>query len=181
MKEQVKLIVSEPEGSLEVLKTGTYPAQCISVIDLGTQKVTFQEQVKEVHKVRISWELDKLPGEERARVLGKEYTLSTHPKAELRKDLKTWREQDLTEAEKKAFNVFELVGKYAKLMVEQETSKSGGIYSNITGVLSGMGLDFTAENEIFAYSIENYDPELWAFIPEFIQKKIEAAPEHVPF
>ena len=72
-----ELLVKEPEGQ-EPLKEGTYQAICVSVIDMGTQTMTFETETKELRKIRISWELEPITGEETPRILGKDYTFSLH-------------------------------------------------------------------------------------------------------
>ena len=176
-----ELLVKEPEG-LEPIEDGTYKAVCVSVIDMGTQTMTYKDEVKDTHRVRVSWELEPQAGDEQPRILGKDYTFSLHAQSALRKDLKTWLERDLTEYERKnGFNLFEMAAKPAKLIVTNEEAKNGNSYANITGVLADVGSDLVADSQVYVYAVDTPDRKIFEIMPEFIQKRIEAAKEYTPF
>ena len=52
-----KEIYAENSGSnYELLSAGSYVARCVSMIELGTQKVEYQGKMTMQKKVRLTWE-----------------------------------------------------------------------------------------------------------------------------
>ena len=89
------------ENKIKPLEAGTYLAVCSGLIDLGIQ---YNEKFdKKIHKVLIIWdivdEFIEVDGKKQPRKLSKEYGLSLHKKAALRKDLEAWRNKTFTEQE----------------------------------------------------------------------------------
>ena len=123
---------------------GVWIARCIKVIDLGTQRVEFQGDVKLQHKLQIMWEVlgedeNGVPlvmdvdGQEVPMTISKRYTLSLHEKARLRADLEAWRGKPFAPEELKGFDVSKLLGAYCMCnVVESETN--GKTYSNISSI-----------------------------------------------
>ena len=102
----------------DVIPEAIHHAICYGVYDLGTHiNPTFG---KSEHKVLIQWEL---PGQRidiekegkmvnLPRAISKRYTLSLHKKANLRKDLESWRGKSFTEQEEEAFDIIKLLPLY---------------------------------------------------------------------
>jgi hypothetical protein len=123
---------------------GVWIARCIRVIDLGTQRVEFQGDVKLQHKLQIMWEVlgedehgvplvVEVDGVEVPMTISKRYTLSLHEKARLRADLEAWRGKPFAPDELKGFDVSKLLGAYCMLnVVESETN--GKTYANISSI-----------------------------------------------
>lgn len=138
-------IASDAGGSnFKRVPAGVHIGRCYSLIDLGTQLTSGQFGEKMQHKIRIGWELfgeDEegkpltidVDGREMPMVISKNYTVSLHEKANLRKELAQWRGRDFTEEEAKAFDISKLVGAYC--MVNVTTSETNGkTYSNVAGL-----------------------------------------------
>lgn len=131
-------------GNFKRVPAGVHIGRCYSLIDLGTQLTSGQFGEKMQHKIRIGWELfgeDEegkpltidVDGREMPMVISKNYTVSLHEKANLRKELAQWRGRDFTEEEAKAFDISKLVGAYC--MVNVTTSETNGkTYSNVAGL-----------------------------------------------
>lgn len=131
-------------GNFKRVPSGVHIGRCYSLIDLGTQLTSGQFGEKMQHKIRIGWELfgeDEngapltvdVDGREMPMVISKNYTVSLHEKANLRKELGQWRGRDFTEEEAKAFDISKLVGAYC--MVNVTTSETNGkTYSNVAGL-----------------------------------------------
>ncbi|CAA2107725.1 phage replication initiation protein, NGO0469 family [Variovorax paradoxus] len=131
-------------GNFKRVPAGVHIGRCYSLIDLGTQLTSGQFGEKLQHKIRIGWELfgedeEGKPltidheGREMPMVISKNYTVSLHEKANLRKELAQWRGRDFTEEEAKAFDISKLVGAYC--MVNVTTSETNGkTYSNVAGL-----------------------------------------------
>ena len=85
-------------GSFTPVPAGSHLAVCYRIIDLGTQKVVFQNENKFLRKVMVSWELpDEKMDDGRPFVISKRYTWSMHEKATLRKHLEAWRGKGFSE------------------------------------------------------------------------------------
>jgi hypothetical protein len=131
-------------GNFKRVPSGVHIGRCYSLIDLGTQLTSGQFGEKMQHKIRIGWELfgeDEegkpltidVDGREMPMVISKNYTVSLHEKANLRKELAQWRGRDFTEEEAKAFDISKLMGAYC--MVNVTTSETNGkTYSNVAGL-----------------------------------------------
>jgi hypothetical protein len=170
----------------EPIEAGTYAARCISMIEIGTISENFQGEEKQMRKVRITWELPtetkvfKEENGEQPYVLSKEFTLSMHEKATLRKYLQDWRGQVFTEAEARAFDILVLLGKPCMLSVTHKTSeKNGKTYAEIAGVSKLMkGLECPPQiNPTTVLSYDNFDWKVYDALPTFMKEKISGAEE----
>jgi len=170
----------------EPIEAGTYAARCISMIEIGTVKEIFQGEEKEMRKVRITWELPtekkvfKEENGEQPYVMSKEFTLSMHENATLRKYLQDWRGQVFTESEAKAFDILVLLGKPCMLSVTHKVSqKNGKTYAEISGVSKLMkGLDCPPQiNPTTVLQYDNFDWKVYDGLPTFMKEKIAGAKE----
>lgn len=162
-------------GDFKRLPAGSHIAVCDLVAYLGMQEGMFgsKEQVYvryEVPAERVEYEKDgqRLEG---PIVIGKTYTLSMHQKANLRKDLESWRGKAFTDTEAENFDIASLLGKACLLSVV-ESFKEGKTYSNIAGV-GGLPKGTKApkaENPLICY--DGTEAAVLKKLPEWIQKKI---------
>lgn len=171
--------------NFQPIEAGTYPARCYSMIHIGTVTETFQGESKQLNKVRISWELPNelkefKEGEgERPFVISKEFTLSLHEKATLRKFLESWRGKTFTEAEAKKFDVSTLLGLPCMVSVIHKTSQNGKTYAEISGV-STVIKGFTVPPQINptqVLSYDNFNYQLYDTLPQFLKDKISTSVE----
>ena len=115
----------------ELIEAGVHLGLCYGVIDLGTQKVTFQNEIKLQRKVRILFELPNLKKEfkagegEKPFSISKEYTLSLDAKANLYKDLVSWRGKQFSEEELEGFDISKLLGKPCQIQIIHKQGKNG--------------------------------------------------------
>ena len=98
-------------GDFVLPPTGTSPAICTQVIDLGTQYSKYYDTSK--HKLLLGWELpDAESGDsEHAVIVFKRYTLSLHENSNLRKDLEAWRAKTFSPDELDGFDVSKILAK----------------------------------------------------------------------
>ena len=125
---------------------GSHPAILIGIIDLGThleefdemknEKKTGRKVEKEVRKILLGWEI---PGEFIAgktppatHVITKDYILSGHIKASLRKMMESWRGKPFADGE----NVDPTLGlgKACIVNIKEGKSAKGSTYANLDGV-----------------------------------------------
>jgi hypothetical protein len=137
------LTAKEKNGAdLEPIPAGVYVATCYGLVDLGTHpNPTFGN---ESHKVLVQWEVPEVRGEfERdgqrvslPRAISKRYTLSLSEKANLRKDLESWRARRFTAEELGGFDLRALLGTACQLQIVHETSKEGRTYASIAAIMA---------------------------------------------
>jgi len=127
-------------------EAGTTQAVCCGVWDLGNQKTKYQNEDgsdKYQHKIVIAWEISERINEPSSEYNGKPYmmtktyTLSLGEKANLRRDLESWRGKPFTaEDVKQGFDLEKLYGVNCFIGIKHETSvKNGNTYANVTAIL----------------------------------------------
>jgi hypothetical protein len=175
-------------NNFEVTPSGNHIARCYSMVEIGTVKEEFKGEVKNLHKVRITWELplekrvfnpDK--GEQPFSI-SKEYTLSMHEKAVLRKDLSSWRGKPFSEDEAKSFDITKLLGIACMInVVHIVSSKSGNTYANVAAITPmPKGVSCPPQiNETFEFSYADFEDTKFAALPEYLRKKMEVTPEYL--
>lgn len=181
------LIASETGGGSRPLPPpGTHAANCVWVIDLGTQHEEFQGKPKILHKVRLTWELsdtravfDEAKGEEPFFV-SRDYTLSLHEKAALRHDLESWRGAPFSEEQAKGFDVEKLLGKSCLIsVIHKKSETSGKVNAKITGVSAipkGMAVPKLINPTVF-YTVDMGNNAIYKKLPEWLQEKIAECDE----
>ena len=179
-------------GNFKPVPPGAYVARCYQVIDLGTQTSDGQFGQKSAHKLRLSWELfgeddDGQPltvtydGKTLPMTVSKNYTVSLHEKASLRKDLTAWRGRNFSDEEARAFDVSKLLGAYALINVTNSVGNNGKTYANVAG-LSPLPKPLAASKPEGVHALTQLDldkPDMAVFdaLPAWLQDQIKAAPE----
>lgn len=172
-------------GDFEIAPEGVFLARCYKMVDVGTQTETGQFGTKENRKIYLYWELlqtadgdeVKMENGDQPFSIFNSYKLSMHPKANLRKHLDAWRGKKFTEEEASDFDVTKLLDKFCLLQITHSTSKDGQkTYANIDAIMSTKKTA-PGVNEISSFNIENPDMDVFNALPEWLQAKIEDAPE----
>lgn len=123
---------------------GTVQAVCCAIWDLGLQKTTYMGDEKIQHKVVIAWEItEKINAPEsefngKPYMLSKKYTMSLSEKANLRKDLESWRGLPFTADElKNGFDLTKLYGANCYLGIKHvpDQRDPDKVYANVTALL----------------------------------------------
>jgi hypothetical protein len=122
-----------PGGTGELHPEGLFAAVCVDVIDRGmvdTGAFGFK------HMIDIRW-LTSVEDEETGHRLwvSRRYNNSLHEKANLRRDLQTWRGQKFTAEQLQRFDLETLLGKPCQVQIVQDTKPDGAVYANVTAVL----------------------------------------------
>ena len=170
----------------EPIPAGNYVARCYQMIQIGTVNENIMGEIKTMNKVRISWELPtelKVFKEEKGEQpcsISKEFTLSLHEKANLRKFLAGWRGKDFTEEQAKSFDITVLVGKECMLNIIHRTSKQGKTFAEISSISTlPKGLKCPPQiNPSFILSYDNFDEEKFNSLPDFIKDKMKTSIEY---
>ncbi len=170
----------------ELTPAGAYPARCYQMIHLGTNKENINGEDKMLNKVRISWELptelkifDSEKGEQPL-IISKEFTLSMHEKATLRKMLASWRGKDFSEDECKGFDITKLLGVVCMINVIHKQSKQGNEYADISSITPlPKGYECPPQiNKNVLWEYDNPDFVLLETLPDFIKDRIKTSEEY---
>jgi hypothetical protein len=152
-------------GTFDPVPEGPHPAICDMFVDLGLQEGKGMSAGKIQHKIYIRWQI---PGHrisyekddvkhEGPMTIGKQFTLSLHEKATLRKFLQGWRGRAFTPEELKKFDVTTIVGKPCLLSVSHAPKDGGGVYANVDSAMAvpgGMTVP-PIEGEALIYDADN--------------------------
>jgi hypothetical protein len=176
------------ESNYTLIPAGNHIARCYSMVELGTLTETILGQEKQVHKIRLTFELpDELrvfnadKGEQPC-VISKEFTLSMNEKSNLRAFLKSWRGKDFTEEEAASFDVTKLLGVPCLLNIIHKPSKKdpSRIYDEIasaTPLMKNMTCP-PQVNSNFEFSLQEWNPNHFELLPEFLKEKVRSSKEY---
>lgn len=184
----MSLIAKEKTGlNIEPIDAGVYVAVCYGLIDLGTHHNPLFGN--EAHKILVQWEIPEVRGEfEREgqkvslpRAISKRFTLSLSEKANLRKDLESWRGRKFTAQELAGFDLRALVGAACQLQIVHETNKEGRTFATIAAIMAlpkGTPRPQPENTPVF-FSFEEAGerPVLPSGIPEWVGKIIMESKE----
>ena len=166
---------------------GNHIAICVRMIHVGTSEVEYMGQKKRKNKVRLYFELsdekaifNEENGEEHFMV-SKEYTLSMFEKANLRKDLESWRGKAFTNEESESFDIAKLLGVPCMVNIITKTHEpTGNKYTAITGLTAiPKSLPRPEKvNELFEFSVDEFDQTKFDTLSEFLQERIKKSDEY---
>lgn len=168
-------------GDFEQPPVGTYPARCIKIIDLGTQKGEWQGKANFKRQVVVGWELPTELMTEgdyvgKPFVVSKFYTASLGEKANLRKDLQNWRGREFTPEELAGFESKAILGKPCMLSL---TANDKG-KTRVTGVMAmPKGMTVPAQiNESVYFSLDDFDRDVFEDLSKGFKGMITVSPEY---
>jgi hypothetical protein len=128
-------IIAKAGGTFVPCPAGLHHAVCVDVHDLGLIEVTFGGKTETKHKCDVYWEsADQNLENDKPYLVRKRYTVSLDPKANLRKDLESWRGRPFTPDELKGFDLEKLIGVNCQLAV-QHVDRNGTTYADVTAVV----------------------------------------------
>ena len=126
------IIAKKPESNYTPCPEGLHQAVCVDVVDLGVLKTTWGDK----HKVRIAWQIEEENTDTGRRFdCRKQYNLSLHEKATLRKDLESWRGRKFTEEELAGFDLERLLNVNCQIQVVQDISDEAKVYANVQAIV----------------------------------------------
>lgn len=172
----------------ELIEAGNYVARCYRMVEIGTCDEEFLGVKKQMHKVRIGWELptelktfNPEKGEQPC-VIDKEYTLSLADKANLRKDLQSWRGKAFSDEEAEAFDITKLLGVPCMLNVihvqgKKDPTKTYQAIGSVSPMPKGLVCP-PQVNETFVFDFENFDENKFLSLPDFLKEQIAKTPEY---
>jgi len=172
--------------SFSPVDAGNYVARCYSMIHIGTIPEEYKGEKKEVNKVRLTFELPtetkvfKEENGEQPYVVSKEFTLSLHEKASLRKFLESWRGKGFTEQEASHFDVSKLLGKPCMLNIIHKTKLDGNIRADISSVSpipKGLSCPAPVLSPVI-FAVNSFSKDIFDTLPEFLRDKIRTSREY---
>ena len=190
----MSLTISETAKNTErqLPEAGATVGVLFSLVDLGTQEVTWDGETKWTPKLRLAFELPEqvIEGEvtengkttkvTKPMVVSIELTRSLGERATLRKHLETWRGQAFTSKELASFSLKNLLGKACLLTLVHKTSQAGRNYCAIQGIAKlpkSMKAPATTQNSQVFYEIEQGEGGQFGELPEWLQDKIRSSKE----
>lgn len=171
----------------ELIPSGNYIARCYSMIHIGTVTEEIMGEKKTLNKCRITWELPtelRVFSDDKGKqpmVISKEYTLSMHEKANLRRDLESWRGKSFTDEQAAKFDITKLLGVPCMLNIIHKTTKSGNDFATISNI-STLPKGFNCPDQVnqnFEFNFDDkYSDEILESFPDFIKDKIKSSEEY---
>jgi hypothetical protein len=138
----MSLTAKDKGPSVEPVPAGVHVAVCYGVVDLGTQ---FNPKFnKHARKVLVLWELPQCRADfERdgqkqnlPRAISQRYTLSLSEKANLRRDLESWRGRKFSAQELNGFDLQAILGAPCQLQIVHEQGKEGRPFAAIAAIMA---------------------------------------------
>jgi hypothetical protein len=170
--------------SFEQPPTGSHAARCIAIIDLGTQRSTYEGEAQIKRQVIVRWELPTelmTTGDFAGKpfTVSKFYTASLHEKSGLRKDLASWRGRDFTAEELKGFDLKSVLGKACMLAVGL-SEKGKAKVTSVMGLPKGMNVPSQVNPSVhFSLDANEFKDEVFEALPKGFKEMIVASPEHI--
>lgn len=169
---------SDQGGDFELPESGTYPAVCVGLIDLGTHENTFNGQTTKARKLFIVWELSgEHDSKGRPFVVSQSYTWSLNKKAKLRPLIEAWTGRTLADNEE--VDLGDILGKPCTLTLTIGTSGAGKKFVEIGGIgkpMKGMAIN-PPSHEPFGFALaeqvfSDAGPEIPDWIPPNYGRKV---------
>jgi len=173
----------------DIIPSGSYPARCISMIDIGTIPTEYLGEKKSRTVIRLVFELPTLtkvfnPDKgEQPYVIHREFTKSLHEKSALLPFLNNWRGKALTPEDCMGFDLSKLLEAECLLSIVHNPV-GDRTYANIGGISTlPKGLVCPAQfnhSLIWDYQ-DNFNQELVSeendIIPTWLREKIQTSSE----
>ena len=182
------MITAERGFKREPVPAGMYPARCYKIIHYGTIPSVYMGEQKMTNTIRVDFELptelkvfDEAKGEQPLSI-SKEYTLSMNEKANLCRDLESWRGKKFTDEEAVTFDISSILGKECMINIAHKVAQgSGNTYAYIAsiGPMPKGQVCPPQINPLFIWDYdENFDDSVLANMHDFFQTKIKSSQEY---
>lgn len=133
----VYVATAEPEKPRVLCPAGPLAVVCVDGVFLGKTVDQYPgNPPKLVEKYALIYQVGEIHPETGRRFeLSREFTVSMHEKAALRKWLETWRNKKYTDDEARNVPLHKVVGQCGMALVEHKTSKSGNDYAKLASIM----------------------------------------------
>jgi hypothetical protein len=169
-------------GDFSPAPSGTHPAVLVQLIDLGTQEGEYEGKVTHRRKIRMVFELHSLEAQTddgKPMVVGRDFTLSSHENAGLRKFIEGWRGKAFSDDEASDFDYKVMLGKPCILNITHDKAPSGKVYANVntaSRLMTGMTAPAQVNPSVYFY-LGEYDAAVFDGLPQWLKDKIGKSPE----
>lgn len=163
-------------GDFEQPETGSVAANCIKIIDIGTQTSEYQGKPNSRRQVLIGWEIEEPMSDGTLFTVGRFYTASLSEKANLRKDLQAWRGRAFSEEELAGFDPKKLLG-VPCLLTLVRNDKNKVVVQSVTKLPKSMAAPAKHHKTVF-FSLTEFDKAVFDALPEGLKKIIVQSPEY---
>tara|TARA_R110001599_G_scaffold156298_3_gene342175 strand:+ start:478 stop:1104 length:627 start_codon:yes stop_codon:yes gene_type:complete len=181
-------IIAKSTGATQrtLAPTGNHLARCVKMVHIGTAEETIQGKVKKLNKVKLYWELPdethvfKEENGAEPFMVSKEYTLSMSDRANLRKDLESWRSKPFKEKQAEEFDITVLLGIPCMINVIHKTAKSSGNEYVVVSGITPLPKRVECPEQIIPSFEFNFDEKFSNFeeLDEWTQGKIKETDEY---
>lgn len=167
-------------GTREVAPAGCHIAVVSAIADVGTQISNYAGRQTIARKVQVTFELLKLRHSRTGNPLKvtQIYTVSMHPKSNLRKDIESWMGNVMTDDEANAFEFSWMFGRHCQLDVSHNV-KGNKVFATVARILpvpDGTVLPEAVNDPVF-FSLDEPDLKVFASLSSGVQAMIQASPE----
>lgn len=166
-------------GDFQQAPAGTHIARCCKLIDIGTHHGEYQGAPTVRNQVIVQWEIPgetiKIEGEDKPLIVSKFYTNSLSEKANLRKDLESWRARQFSVEELLKFDLMKLLGVPAMLTIvhnEKAKAKVASVSALPKGVSCPPGVNMPE-----AFWIDEWDQQKFEALSPGFRKMVEDSDE----
>lgn len=129
------IIAKDGGSTYKPAPAGTHQGVCVDVVDEGIHTSEFDGRTRALHKVTVHWQIPEDREDGKRFIVQKWYTLSLNERANLRKDLESWRGKAFSAEELKGFDVEKLIGANCLLAVIH-TERNGRTYADVQAVMA---------------------------------------------
>lgn len=186
-------LTSNPDKQSKFVEVpvGMHLARCYQVIDCGMQLDMYTVgETKYKHKIALLFEVHGKDfagnpmtiktGEPMS--IDKMYNASTYEKAPFFIDLQNWRGRPFTEAEKRKFEVKNVLGAWAMISVKTIIKKNGepkNVLADISAVPPELKAKLPAGvNELKCYDLDEPDQDVFENLSPYWKKVIQSSQEY---
>lgn len=181
--------IEESKGDFKITPEGQHVMVCCRVIDLGSQKTEFQGETKTQRKVLIGWEIPEeqvvVNGEAVPMIHYAKYTWSFHEKANLRKDLESWRGKKFRDEDfsgpPNGFHIKSVLGVPCYGQIVHEVGGNGKTYANLSAIMAFPGKRDTwpaLHNKPLFFDLDAFDDATFDEVPEYWRGVVKLSPEY---
>ena len=173
----------------KMVPVGTHLGRCFRIVDLGTQKATYEGNTKFLRKVRVYWELhgedDKgeplVTDKGEPLAMQKDYNLTFAEKSTLRKDIQNWFGVQFTDEEALRYDLKKILDKWGMINVVHavngnKTYANVGSITSVPSIIAKHGLP-DPHNELQMFRLASPDLELFGKFPRSLKSRIFMSPE----
>jgi hypothetical protein len=171
---------SKNTSSAPQIEEGTYVARLYSIIYLGLQEEEWKGEKKSAQKINFTFEIPtetiNIGGKNLPRAISSQYTLSFGQKANLPEVIEVLSGKKVTDFEGD-IEFSEFIGKTCLIKV----GLTSGGKPKITGVsklMKGQVCEPAVNPTVLFDNQDNFDMEIFNKFPQFIQDKLNLAPEY---